>query len=76
MKIRMEGTEADIAAAIERFGPVLEIQEVSRFYANRGASTLCRVYLTVAAPAAPPVLHSEAERADQPRRLRNGKEIR
>jgi hypothetical protein len=43
MKIRLEGTEADIAVALERLVPVLEIQEVSRFYANRGASTLGRV---------------------------------
>jgi hypothetical protein len=76
MKIRLEGTEPEIAAALQRLGPMLEIQDVRRFYANRSASTLGRVYLTVGVNAASPVLRAEAERADQPRRQRNGKESR
>jgi hypothetical protein len=42
MKIRLEGTEPEIAAALQRLGPMLEIQDVRRFYANRSASTLRR----------------------------------
>jgi hypothetical protein len=51
MRIRVEGTEAEIAAAVERIATVVEVQEASRSYANRGSSMLGRVYLTVAAPA-------------------------
>lgn len=57
----MEGTEDEIAA-----GVVLEVQEASRFYANRGASTLGRVYLTITTPTAGlPSRRVPAERADR-----------
>jgi hypothetical protein len=78
MRIRVEGTEAEIAAAVEQITTVLTVQETSRFYANRGSSVLGRVYLTVAAPTAGTVLRAEAERTDEPPRLPRGgrKEIR
>ncbi|MFD8500127.1 hypothetical protein [Amycolatopsis sp. NPDC059657] len=70
MRIRIEGTETEIAAAVERIAAVLEVQEASRFYANRGSSVLGRVYLTVAAPpSTPPMKQAQSEREDQPRRL-------
>ncbi|UUV34297.1 hypothetical protein NQK81_12870 [Amycolatopsis roodepoortensis] len=69
MRIRVEGTETEIAAAVERIATVLEIQEASRFYANRGATTLGRVYLTVATPPATPAVRADAERTDQQRQL-------
>jgi len=50
MKIRIESTEAETAAAAAQLRKVFDVQEVSRFYANRGQSTLGRVYLTVAMP--------------------------
>jgi len=52
------------------------VQEASRFYTNRGSSVLGRVYLTVATPPASPVIHADAQRADDPRSLRHRKEIR
>ncbi|WP_406640457.1 hypothetical protein [Amycolatopsis sp. WGS_07] len=78
MRIRLMGTEAEIAAVAERLASVLEVQEISEFYPNRGASVLGRVYLTVAVPTTPPVVHADAERAEQRRELpRPGrKEIR
>jgi hypothetical protein len=78
MRIRLEGTETEIAATLARITPVLEVQEVSRFYANRGASTLGRVYLTIVTPAASGVVRADAERTDKSPRItgRNRKEIR
>ena len=69
MRIRVEGTEAEIAAAVERIATVVEVQEASRCYANRGSSMLGRVYLTVVAPTPGTVIEAEAEHADEPRRL-------
>lgn len=70
MKIRLEGTEAEIAAAAARIATVLDVQDASSFYPNRGASSLGRVYLTVASPAPPagPV-RAKSERADRARRV-------
>lgn len=79
MRIRVEGTETEIAAAVERIATVLEVQEASNFYPNRGSSVLGRVYLTIAAPpTTPPLRRAKSEREDQPRRLPRGnrKEIR
>ncbi|SEB48603.1 hypothetical protein SAMN04489727_2156 [Amycolatopsis tolypomycina] len=82
MRIRVEGTEAEIAAAVAVITTVLDVQEASGFYRNRGASKLGRVYLTVVAPASPagPV-QATAERADRPQSnsrvpTRHRKEIR
>ncbi|QFU85721.1 hypothetical protein [Amycolatopsis sp. YIM 10] len=78
MRIRLMGTEAEIAVVAERLATVLDVQEASDFYPNRGASKLGRVYLTVAVPATPPTVRADAERTDQTRTLpRSGrKEIR
>ena len=65
MRIRVEGTQPEITAAVERLATVLEIQEASGFDANRGSSVLGRVYLTVAAPPSTPAVRAEAERAEQ-----------
>lgn len=67
MRIRLMGTEDEIAAIAERLATVLDVREVSDFYPNRGASKLGRVYLDVAVPAAPPVVRADAERVDTPR---------
>jgi hypothetical protein len=75
MTIRVGGTETEIAA-VERLATALDVQEASRFYGNRGSSVLGRVYLTIAAPSATPVIHAEVERANEPNQLRNRKEIR
>ena len=79
MKIRLEGTETEIAAAAARIATVLDVQEASSFYPNRRPSTLGRVYLTVVTPDSPsgPV-RAESERADRGRRLpgTSRKEIR
>ena len=45
MKIRLEGTEAECAAAAARLGQVLGVLSVSRPYLNRGAAALVRVYV-------------------------------
>lgn len=50
MKIRITGTEQEIAAIVPLLRAVLEIQELSAFYANRGESQLGRVYLEVKGP--------------------------
>ena len=62
MRIRVEGTRAEVDAATEVLRQVLDVQEVSGFYPNRGASVLGRVYLTVAAPTAPTTVRACAER--------------
>lgn len=67
MRIRLEGTEAEISAVIDRLTPVLTLQEVSRFYPNRGASVLGRVYLTVGSEPGP--VNAASTRADRPREL-------
>lgn len=67
MRIRVEGTQAETAAAVAWLVSLLDVQEVSSFYANRGHSQLGRVYLTISPPtAAPPPKRVPAERADQP----------
>ncbi|MFE3179077.1 hypothetical protein ACFXPA_44365 [Amycolatopsis sp. NPDC059090] len=75
MRIRLMGTEAEIAAVAARIATVVEVQEVSDFYPNRGTSTLGRVYLTVAVPTDPGPLRATAERADDTPRLRNRREL-
>ncbi|MEC3976256.1 hypothetical protein [Amycolatopsis sp. H20-H5] len=78
MRIRVEGTETETAAVVERLTTVLEVQESSRFYVNRGDSVLGRVYLTVAVPPATTVVHANAERTDRARGVQDSrrKEIR
>ncbi|SES37901.1 hypothetical protein SAMN05216188_1467 [Lentzea xinjiangensis] len=62
MKIRLEGTAAEIATAVESLRLGFEVQEVSHFYANRGESVLGRVYVT-ASPLGG-VIQAKATRAD------------
>ncbi|WET79217.1 hypothetical protein P3102_35200 [Amycolatopsis sp. QT-25] len=47
MKIRIEGTTHETEAAAELLREVFDVREVSRFYPNRGRSTLGRVYVDV-----------------------------
>ncbi|MFE0027074.1 hypothetical protein [Amycolatopsis sp. NPDC059021] len=75
MKIRLMGTRTEIAAVVTRLATVLDVQEVSDFYPNRGASALGRVYLTIATPTDPTTVRADAERADRPG-LPGRKEIR
>lgn len=82
MRIRVEGTETEVAAAVAVIATVIQVQEASGFYPNRGASTLGRVYLTAVPPTTPagPV-QATADRTDAPRtprvpRVRGRKEIR
>jgi len=70
LKIRLEGKPDEISAAAERIAHVLDVQETSRFYANRGESTLGRVYLTVGFPSAQ-TTHADAVRLDQPKFIAN-----
>jgi hypothetical protein len=90
VRIRLEGTEAEITAAAARLATVLTVEEASDFFPNRrrgakyvppataGGPVVGRVYLTVTvlAPGAP--VRAEAERTDQARRLppASRKEIR
>ncbi len=64
MRVRVEGTPAETTAAVARIATVLDVQETSRFYPNRGSSQLGRIYLTTAAPGAGPI-HVPADRADR-----------
>ncbi|WP_103348701.1 hypothetical protein [Amycolatopsis sp. CA-128772] len=90
MRIRLEGTEAEITAAVAQLATVLRIEDASDFYPNRprgtrylppaaaGAAKQGRVYLTVTTPQETGPVRAEAERTDQPRRLppASPKEIR
>ncbi|MEU9687145.1 hypothetical protein [Amycolatopsis japonica] len=68
MRIRVEGTETEVAAAVAAIATVVEVQEASGFYPNRGASVLGRVYLTVAPLGGQPgPVQATAERTEQPR---------
>lgn len=55
MKIRLHGTRTEIAAALHQIRALLDVQDVSRIYADRPPSTLVRIYLT----AQPANTHSE-----------------
>ena len=71
MKIRLTGTEAEIAAVLARLITAVEVQEISGFYPNRGASVLGRVYVTIAIPPADNqarTVRAVAERLDHTRR--------
>lgn len=68
MKIRVEGTRAEVDAAVQQVRLVLNVQEVSHFYPNRGASTLGRVYLTIGPSTSAPPVRADAARADRPHR--------
>ncbi|NKE63287.1 hypothetical protein FXN61_43825 [Lentzea sp. PSKA42] len=46
MRIRLEGTRDEVDAAVSALAHGFEVQEVSGFYPNRGASVLGRVYVT------------------------------
>jgi len=76
MRIRVEGTRAEVDTATALIGQVLEVQEVSGFYPNRGASLLGRVYLTVASPTTT-VVRARAERLGKGTQITStpGKEI-
>lgn len=60
MRIRLHGTRDELTAMLERLQTVLVVQEVSRIYADRKPSTLCRLYLTVAIDSAPSVAEGGA----------------
>lgn len=47
MKLRLHGTQAEVAEATRRLLEVLEVVAVSLPYPDRGASVLVRVYLEV-----------------------------
>lgn len=65
MRLRVEGTPTEVEATVEVLRTVLDVQEVSRFYPNRGASTLGRVYVTAAAPQAKTSVRARATRLDE-----------
>ncbi|WP_156960836.1 hypothetical protein [Amycolatopsis taiwanensis] len=52
MKIRIEGTPAEIEAVLHELPSIVEIREVSRFYPNRGSASVGRRYVTIVAPVA------------------------
>lgn len=66
MKIRVEATASEAEAAVQALRQVFEVQEVSRFYPNRGSSTLGRVYVTAALPS--PATSAQATRRSKPDR--------
>lgn len=68
MRIRLMGTPAQIAEVVDALGTVLEVQEVSDFYPNRGASQLGRVYVETAGVRSNPV-PATAVRVDGPREI-------
>ncbi|MBB5808949.1 hypothetical protein F4560_008717 [Saccharothrix ecbatanensis] len=68
MKIRVEGTADEVDSAVQSLRQVFEVQEVSRFYANRGTSALGRVYVTVAPLREQPPVQPPAVRIDKPGR--------
>ena len=47
VKIRLEGTSAEVASALEEMEKQFNVLSVSREYANRGASQYVRVYVDV-----------------------------
>jgi hypothetical protein len=49
MRLRLTGTSQEIAAVLPVLAAVLDVQETSEFYPNRGASVLGRVYLDITA---------------------------
>lgn len=55
MRIRLEGTRAEVDAAVTALASGFEIQEVSGFYPNRGPSVLGRIYVTATVRPAPTV---------------------
>jgi hypothetical protein len=63
MKIRIEGTPAEVDVLVDALRDVVDVREVSRFYPNRGSSVLGRVYVDVTAPAR--VVRAKATRADR-----------
>jgi hypothetical protein len=70
VKIRLEGKPDEISAVAERIAHVLDVQETSRFYANRGESALGRVYLNVGFPPSRTV-HADAAWLDQGKFIAN-----
>lgn len=64
MRIRLGGTQAEIAPAVEALRAGFEVQDVSRFYPNRGSSVLGYVYVTaVPLPSSP--VRARATRTDR-----------
>jgi hypothetical protein len=66
VKIRLSGTEDEIAEMIEAVASVVEIRETSGFYLNRGSSVIGRVYLDAVPRRS--VIHADSERDDKPKR--------
>lgn len=50
MRIRLMGTRDETDRTVAALRSVLQVQEVSDWYPNRGASTLGRVYLDAEPP--------------------------
>lgn len=46
MRIRLEGTRDEVDTAAQALALGFDVQEISGFYPNRGASVLGRVYVT------------------------------
>lgn len=65
MKIRLEGTRAEVDDAAQALALGFEVQEVSGFYPNRGASVLGRVYVTATVLPAD-LVRARATRLDSP----------
>ncbi|MFJ8913446.1 hypothetical protein [Amycolatopsis sp. NPDC102389] len=65
MRIRIEGTTQETAAAAELLREVFNVREVSSFYPNRGRSTLGRVYVDVEF-ARPDTVRATATRVEHP----------
>lgn len=51
MKIRLHGTRGEVAWAVDRLNETFRLVSVSEPYADRGRSSLVRVYAEVRMPA-------------------------
>lgn len=68
MKLRLHGTQAEVAEATRRLLEVLEVVAVSLPYPDRGASVLVRVYLEVPIDSTGPTNPAPAGPARRPRK--------
>lgn len=50
MKLRIEGTEQEIAALLYHLPSIVDMTHVSPFYFNRGSTTIGRRYVTLIPP--------------------------
>ncbi|NUR80772.1 MAG: hypothetical protein HOQ21_10050 [Dermatophilaceae bacterium] len=63
MELRITGTPDECDQAADVLRTAFEVREVSRFYSNRGETTLGRVFVQVALK--PPVVRADAARLDR-----------